>query len=114
MPQAVKVETQAEQRGLTSLDAQRAAGCAGRQLALDRREDALDQSAASVEAMRERPAHFGPDALDSPGLLPALGGNHALRPELLLDVGVIPLAVELGVGQHQPDAGVLRSRPDDG
>ncbi len=34
-------------------------------------------------------------------------------PELLPDIGVIPLAVELGVGQHQPNARLLGSRSDD-
>ena len=41
--------------------------------------------------------------------LSPLGRNHALRAELLPDVGVIPLAVELGVGQHQPDPCLLEA-----
>ena len=52
--------------------------------------------------------------MDPPGFLSALGGNHALRSEVLADVGMIALTVELRVGQHQPDAGLLGSRFNDG
>ena len=51
--------------------------------------------------------------MDAPGLLSALGRDYALRPELAPDVGVISLAVERGVGQHQTNARLLRSRLDD-
>src|SRR5437879_8730928 len=40
--------------------------------------------------------------------------NHALRSETFANVGVIALAVELRVRQHQPDAGLLGSCVDDG
>jgi hypothetical protein len=50
--------------------------------------------------------------VDTPGFLSALGRDHTLRPELLPDVGVIPLAVEFGVGQHQTDARLLGGRFD--
>src|ERR1700730_6210311 len=113
MPQAVQIETQSEQQSLTLLRVQRAARSAGRELALDRTEQALDQRSASVEASRERSPHFGADFMNMPGFLSAFGRDHALRPELLPDVGVIPLAVELGVGQHQPDARLLGGGFDD-
>ena len=113
MFQAIQIETQPEQQGLAPLHVQRATGRSSRELALHRRKDALDQGAAPVELSRKRPPHLGPHATNAPSLLPALGGDHTLRPELLPDVGVIPLAVELGVGQHQPDARILRSGLDD-
>jgi hypothetical protein len=47
---------------------------------------------------RECPPHLGAHSMNAPAFLSALGGNHALRPELLADVRVVPLAVELGVG----------------
>src|SRR5579863_3390452 len=103
MPQAIEVETQSEQRGLALLCVQRAAGGASRELALHRTEQALDQSTAAIEASRERSSHLGTHPVDAPGFLSALGGDHTLRPELATDVSVIPLAVELGVSQHQAD-----------
>ena len=50
--------------------------------------------------------------MDALGFLSTLGRDHTARPELLSDVGVIPLAVELGVCQHQPDARLLGSGLD--
>jgi hypothetical protein len=50
----------------------------------------------------------------APGFLPAFGRNHALRSEAFADVGRIALAVELRIGQHQPDAGLLGSGFDNG
>ena len=112
MPQAVQVETQSEQQGLARLHPERAAGCASRELALHRREHRFDQGAAPVELSRERPPHFGTHSAHSPSLLPTLGWDHALGPELSADISVIPLAVELGVGQHHSDARLLGSRFD--
>ena len=57
--------------------------------------------------------HLGAHFKDAPAFLSALGGNHALRPELFPDVGVVSLAVKLGGGQHQPDARLLGGRFDD-
>jgi hypothetical protein len=113
MPQSIQIETQAEQQGLTLLRAQRATWCTGRELALDRREQALDQRATPVNPSWEGPTHLGAYSVDAPGFLAALGRDHALRPELLPDVSMIPFAVELGVGQHQPDTRLLGSRLDD-
>src|SRR3974390_3565026 len=101
MPQAVQVETQAKQQGLPPWHGQAVPGSASRELAFDRREHALDQSATPVESRRECPAHFGAHPVDAPIFLPALGGNDALRSELLTDISMDPLAVELRVGQHQ-------------
>src|SRR5580693_4792131 len=113
MPQAVQIETQSEQQGLTLLRAQRATRRTGRELAFYRTEKALDQGSAPVEPSRKGSPHLGAHSMNAPGFLSALGGDHALRPELFPDVGVIPFAVELGVGQHQPDARLLGSRFDD-
>ena len=114
MPQAIQIETQSEQQGLTLLRAQRAARRTSREFAFDRTEQALDQGSAPVDPSRKCSSHFGAHSMDAPGFLSALGGDHALRPELLPDVGVILFAVEFGVGQHQPDARLLGSRLDDG
>jgi hypothetical protein len=113
MPQAVQIETQSKQQGLAGLHSQRATWCTRRELALDRREQALDQSATPVNPSWECPPHLGAHSVDAPGFLSALGGDHALRPELLPDVGMISLAVEFGVGQNQPDVRLLGSRSDD-
>ena len=113
MPQAVQIETQAEQQGLAHLHGQAAAWGPRRKLAFDRREDTLDQSTTPIESLRERLPHFGAHAVHAPSFLPTLGGNHTLRSKFLSNVGVIPLAVELRIGQHQPNAGLLRGGFDD-
>ena len=104
MPQAIQIETQSEQQGLTLLRAQRVARRTGRELALHRTEQALDQRSASVEASRECSSHFGAHSMDALRFLSTLGGNHTARPELFPDT-----AVEFGVGQHQPDARLLEA-----
>ena len=114
MPQAIQIETQSEQEGLALLRVQRAAGRTGRELAFHRTEQALDQGSSPVEPSRKCSPHLGAHSMNAPGFLSALGRDHTLRSELLADIGVIPLAVELGVGQHQPDARLLGSRFDDG
>lgn len=114
MLQAIEVETQSEQESLTRLGAQRTARRTWRELAFYRTEKALDQGSAPVEPSRKCSPHLGTHSMDAPGFLSALGEDHTPRPELLPDVGVIPLAVELGVGQYQPDARLLGSRFDDG
>ena len=80
--------------------------------ALHRTEQGLDQGSAAVELSRECAPHLGAHSMNTPGFLSALGGDHALRPELFPDVGMISFAVELGVGQHQPNARLLGSRLD--
>ena len=72
-----------------------------------------DQSATPVKPSWECPAYFGVHSVDAPGFPSALGGNHALRPTLLRDVGMTSLAVEFIVGQDQPDGSFLRSGSDD-
>src|ERR1700745_1913568 len=114
MFQAIQIATQPEQQRLPPLCAQRAAWCTGRELALYRTEQALDQRATTIDPSRELPPHLGAHSMDAPGFLSTLCGDHTLGPELLSDVGVIPLAVELGVGQHYPDARLLGSRFDHG
>jgi hypothetical protein len=112
MPQAIHIETQPEQQRLPPLGAQRAAWCTGREFALHRTEQALDQRATTIDPSRELPPHLGAHSMEAPGFLSTLGGDHTLCPELLSDVGMIPLAVELGVGQHQTNARLLGSRFD--
>src|SRR6267154_4927990 len=114
MFQPIQIETQYEQQGLTHLHRQRATWGASREFSFDRREQALDQGAAAVKPSWEGTPHLGTHSVYAPGFLPPLGGNHALRSEAFADVGVIALAVELRVRQHQPDAGLLGSSFDDG
>ncbi len=108
MPQAVQIEIQAEQQSLAHLHRQASPRGARRELAFDRGEYALDQSASPVESRRKRPAHLRTDTTYSPGFLSTLGGDHALCPELLTDVSMIPFAVELCIGQDQSDGSLLR------
>jgi len=96
--------TQSEQEGLTHLHAQRAARCGWCEPAFYRTEQALEQGPSAVEPLREGPPHLGTHPAHSPRFLPALRGNHTLRPELLPDICYISLAVKFGVGQHQTDA----------
>jgi hypothetical protein len=91
MPQGVEFETQPEQQGLSHLDLERATGRASRELALHRIEHRFDQGATPIELGRERPPHFGAYFTHLPGFLPTLGGDHALGPEPLADISVIPL-----------------------
>jgi hypothetical protein len=113
MPQAIQIETESEEQGLTLLSAQGTTWCTRRELALDRRKQTLEQSTAPVHSSWEFPTHLGTHSVAAPGFLAALGGDHALRPELLSDVSRISLAIEFGVGQHQPDARLLGSHLDD-
>src|SRR6266403_356292 len=114
MFQPIQIETQSEQQGLTHLHTQRATWGASREFSLDRREQALDQGAAAVKPSWEGTSHLGTHSVYAPGVLPTLGGKHALRSETFANVGGIALAVDLRVRQHQPDAGLLGSCVDDG
>ena len=100
MPQAIQIETQSEQQSWTLLRVQRAARRASRELALHRTEKAFDQRSTPVEPSRKCSPHLGADSVYAPGFLSALGGDHALRPQMLPDVGMIPFAGEFGVGQY--------------
>jgi hypothetical protein len=101
MPQAIEVKLNPINGLMVHLHTERAARCLYPRVALDRREHAL-------ELAWKRP-HFGTHTAHSPGPLPALGRDHALRFEFLAKVGVVPLAVELGIGQHRSDACLLQS-----
>src|SRR6516165_5406632 len=113
MPQAIQIEAQSEQKSLAHLGAQRSTRGTSRELSFDRGKYALDQCAASIDSLRKGPPHFGTHAAQAPSFLSAFGRDHALRSKFLPNVGVISLAVELGVGQHQADGCLLRSRFDD-
>src|ERR1700675_4023330 len=101
MPQSIQIETQSEQEGLALLRVQRAAGRTSRELAFHRTEQALDQGSSPVEPSRKCSPHPRAPSINTPGFFSTFGGDHALRSELLADIGGIPLAVELGVGQYQ-------------
>jgi hypothetical protein len=64
--------------------------------------------------LRKGASHLGAYSVDAPGFLSAFRGDHTLRSKLLPDVGVISLAVEFGVGQHQSNARFSRGRFDHG
>ena len=102
MFQPIQIEAQSEQQSLTHLRAERAPRCTSREFSFHRREQALDQRAATVSSLREGTPHLGTDTMEAPGFLSALGGNHALRSEPLTDVGMVSFAVELRVGEYQP------------
>jgi hypothetical protein len=113
MFQAIQIETQSEQQGLTHLHAQRTTRCTSREFPFHGREQAFDQGAAALNPLREGTPHLDTHSVHAPCFLSALGGNHALRSEALADVGRIALAVEFRVGQHQRDAGLLGSSFND-
>jgi hypothetical protein len=102
MPQAIQIETQAEQQGLPHLHRQTAAWGASRELAFDRREDALDQCATPVELLWKGSPHLGTHSVHAPSFLSTLGGDNTLRSELLPNVGVISLAVEFASASTSP------------
>ena len=114
MPQAVQIETQAEQQGLAHLHGQAAAWGSPRELAFDRREYALDQRTAPVDAGRKCSAHLRAHATHAPSFLPTLGGNHTVCAKLLSNVGVVRFAVEFRVGQHPSNPCLLGSGLDHG
>ena len=113
MPQAIQVETQSEQQGVAPLRAQRTSRRMSGRRALHRAEQNLDQGTAPIELLRERPPHIGTHSTDTPVFFSGRRRNHAPRPELLSDLGVIAVTVEFSVGQHQPAACLLGSRSDD-
>ncbi len=102
MPQAIQVETQAEQQSLERLHAERASGGASRELTLRRGENA-DQSPPPIDAARKGSPHFSAHSPQAPRLLTALSRDDTPGAELAPNISMIALAVEFGIGQHQPD-----------
>jgi hypothetical protein len=102
MLQAVQIETQSEQQSLAHLHSQRAARCTSRELALDRRKQALDQSATPIKPSWKCPAHLGAHSAEAPRFLSTLRGDHAPRPELLPDLGMIPVEGRSSVVEQRP------------
>jgi len=58
--------------------------------------------------------HLGPDAMNSPRLFSAFGGDDALGMKLLADEGMVALGIEFGVGQHAADGCVGMGLSDQG
>jgi hypothetical protein len=114
MFQPVQIETQPEQQGLTLLHAQGSPWWTCREFSFHGRVQTFDQGAAPIDPLWKRTPHFRAHSVYAPGFLSALSGNHALRSEVLADVGMIALTVEFRVGQHHPDAGLLGSGFNDG
>ncbi len=83
MPQAVQIETQSEQQGLTLLRAQRATRRAGRELALYRTEQTLDQGSTPVKPSRKCSSHLGADSMNVPGFLSALRQGSRSAPRVV-------------------------------
>ena len=107
MLQAIEIEAQPEQPGLALLQGHQAAGSANQAFALHRREDTFGPRRVLLESAPKRSPHLRTHPAYAPGFLPVLRWDHAPCPELLPGVGGVPLAVELGVGQHQSDASLL-------
>jgi len=99
MPQAVKIVSQPEEQGLTTLCKQASARGTTGQLAFGHGEDGFNQRAATVFPARKRGPHLRSDTMNPPRLFPALGGDDAQGMQLLTDESVVTLGIELGVGQ---------------
>jgi len=112
MPQAIQIETQAEQQGLAHLHRQAAGWGAGRELAFEQKKNVLDRGATPVQLLRKSPPHLSTHSARAPSFLSTLGGDDTLHPELMTNVGVITLAVEFSIGQHQSDVSLLESSFD--
>ena len=102
MPPAIEIEIQAERQRLPYPDGQVVAWGSCRKRVFDRGEEISiglggSGDAETVFASVSARARFSCRAF----------WNHALRVELLLNVGVIPLAVEFDIGRYQA-AGCLR------
>jgi hypothetical protein len=103
MPQAVKIVSQSEQQSLTALRRQAAARRTARQFAFGNREDGLDQGTTAILLAGKRRAHLRTNAVNGPGLLPPLRRDDTASMKLLANESVVPLGVELGIGQHAAD-----------
>ena len=114
MLQAIQIETLSGQQGLPYLDAQAASRRTGGELSLHRREDALNQSTASIEPSRKGMPYLSSDAVYTPSPLVTLDRDHIVRSERPANIGMISLAVEFGVGQRQSGPCLFVSRSDDG
>jgi hypothetical protein len=103
MPQAVKIVSQTQQQCLAALREQASAWSTTGQFALGNPEDSLDQGTAAIFLTRKIGTHLRTNAMNGPRLFPTLGGDDAEGMKLLTNKGVIPLGVELGIGQHTAD-----------
>jgi len=101
--QAVKIVSQAQQQCLAALRKQTAAGSTRGEFAFDGRKDGFHQGATAVQMSWEMAAHLGAYAVKVPGALAAFSGDDAASVESLANMGMVELAVELGIGQHQAD-----------
>ena len=88
---------------MAALRKQATARSSARQFSFRDREDSLDQRATAIFLAREVGAHLRANAMNVPGLFPALGGDNAQSLKLLTDEGVVTLGIELGIGQHATD-----------
>lgn len=104
MPQAVKIVSQSKEQGLPMLCQQATARSTARQFVFGHGEHGFNQRAATVFVAGEVSAHLGTNAMNSPRLLAALGGDDAESMKLLTNKGVITLGVELGIGLPSQNA----------
>src|SRR5207245_895331 len=111
MFQAIQIETQAEQQGLTLLHGQAAARRPSRKLALDRGEDAFDQRATPIDSLGECPSHLRSHSVEMPCFLPPLRWNHTPCSQFAAYVGVIPLAAVFS-SAYRATGARFRRRPD--
>src|SRR3990172_1336778 len=98
MPQAIPVESPAEQQGWAGWHEPVAARSAGGEFALDGGEDGLDQGAPSLWPAGEGSPHFRAHSVEVPRLVPAHGRNDAASTALLADLGMVPCPVKLRIG----------------
>src|ERR1051326_2257905 len=110
--QKVDIVGQAQQQGPRALRFNRTTRSLRRQLTLHRRKHALDLSALTVPSAWEASPHLRPHPSDLPVGLAALGREDPLRSNNSSDMPVVALAIDLGVGQDQPDGRPLVCRAD--
>lgn len=99
MPQAIKIVSQSQKQGLTTLCKQASAWGTAGQLAFGHGEDGFNQRAATVFMTRKSGTYLRSDTMNPPRLFPAFGGDDAQSMKLPADKDAIALGVELGVGQ---------------
>jgi hypothetical protein len=105
--QAIDIEIQGEEQGLTLLRAQRTARRTWTNLARRRREQRFDQHPVSLKFSRERSRGTGTHSVLNPGFRFALGKVCVLNSAVLGKVGAVAIAVEFSVGKQRSDERLL-------
>jgi hypothetical protein len=89
-----------QQYRLSALRPEGAARGSSRKLAFDRGDDALNESAPTLEVRWKFLAHPGPYPLNVPPHTAPFGRNEALVMQDVANMLMVTLTVELGIRQH--------------